>query len=167
MFDALATGTPQLFLARRYYADVAPFKCQVPWDRAFRFVDNDEFVRGPVQTVRTLLDSLLDDPEAVAWHGLWEAQRAAADDLLWHTPGSRVGNNAIEDAFRAQDRARKESGHSLDDAHVGVNKQDSERPPAMRARPKTAKQGRKTKGQKAGETTGAIHYFMIQSRSYV
>ena len=30
----------------------------------------------------------------------WEAQRAAAPDLLWHVPGSRVAHNVLEDAYR-------------------------------------------------------------------
>ena len=30
----------------------------------------------------------------------WEAQKAAAPDLLWHVPGSRVAQNVLEDAYR-------------------------------------------------------------------
>ena len=30
----------------------------------------------------------------------WEAQRAAAPDLLWHIPGSRVTQNVLEDVYR-------------------------------------------------------------------
>jgi len=37
------------------------------------------------------------------WQRLWEAQREAANDLLWHMPQSRVAQNVVEDALRAID----------------------------------------------------------------
>eukprot|EP00192_Tetraselmis_astigmatica_P003019 CAMPEP_0117666994 /NCGR_PEP_ID=MMETSP0804-20121206/10699_1 /TAXON_ID=1074897 /ORGANISM="Tetraselmis astigmatica, Strain CCMP880" /LENGTH=585 /DNA_ID=CAMNT_0005474629 /DNA_START=272 /DNA_END=2029 /DNA_ORIENTATION=- len=101
VFEAIAAGTPQLFLAGRYYADVAPFKCAIAYDKIFYGIDEKSFLNDPPGTVRAALDRLVGTPDQTEWEQLWNAQRKFADDLLWHTPGSRVGHNMIEDALRA------------------------------------------------------------------
>ena len=45
------------------------------------------------------LKDLLED-DAALLRKKWEAQRAAAKDLLWHVPGSRVTQNLLEDIHR-------------------------------------------------------------------
>lgn len=100
VYEALAYGAPQLFLAARFYHDVAPFKCNVPYDRAFAMMDEDAFAGDPRGEMEALLSRMMDGPDATEWEQLWTAQRKAAGDLLWHTPDSRVGHNIIQDALR-------------------------------------------------------------------
>lgn len=100
VYEALAYGTPQLFLAARYYQDVAPFKCSVPYDRAFVTMDEDAFADAPRAEMEAVLGRLMDGADATEWEQLWTTQRKAAEDLLWHVPNSRVGHNIVEDALR-------------------------------------------------------------------
>ena len=101
VYEAIASGTPQLFLAGRYFGDIAPFKCRVDWGRMVYWLETDEFRANPEGTMRGVLRGFREDPSE--WQRLWEAQREAANDLLWHMPQSRVAQNVVEDALRAID----------------------------------------------------------------
>jgi len=79
-------------------ADVAPFGCRVPYQSFLVFINENEFVQAPDRTVCGVVDSLFQDQQAL--RKLLAAQQKAAEDLLWHIPGSRVGANLIEDALR-------------------------------------------------------------------
>mmetsp|Transcript_1744 Transcript_1744/g.3627 ORF Transcript_1744/g.3627 Transcript_1744/m.3627 type:complete len:572 (-) Transcript_1744:19-1734(-) len=110
VFEAIDTGTPQLFLADRYLLDVAPFKCEVDWRRVVKFLDVSAFTTDPRGTVAEALEGLMGgDGEEEDWRRLWEEQRRAARELLWHVPDSRVGHNIVTNAFRVllrEDRNR-------------------------------------------------------------
>ena len=101
VYEALRTGTPQLFLSSGFYDEMAPFKCAVRYNSAFLQVDERAFARDPHGTMAAVLRSLMEEEPQRLWRELWAAQRDAARELLWHVPDSRVGENIVKDAFRA------------------------------------------------------------------
>uniref|UniRef100_A0A061RN34 Exostosin GT47 domain-containing protein n=1 Tax=Tetraselmis sp. GSL018 TaxID=582737 RepID=A0A061RN34_9CHLO len=101
VWDAFAVGTPQLIIADRYFKDVAPFKCKVPWHRVAVFINERLTRKNPKKIITAALKRIIGDhTNRTLWKLLWESQAHAADDVLWHTPESRVANNIIEDAAR-------------------------------------------------------------------
>lgn len=99
VYEALASGTPQLFLAERFYDDIAPFRCRIPYKDMFVQLDQKAFQKSPKETMADVLDSLM--RSSTEWEQLWYTQKSASRDLLWHLPDSRVGHNMIEDALRS------------------------------------------------------------------
>lgn len=100
--EAFDTGTIQLFLADRYYEDIAAFKCQVKWNKVVHAIQERRFVRDPLGVMKQAIDQLsVNDYEGM--REIWELQRQASVDVLWHVPDSRVAHNTIEDAIRCLD----------------------------------------------------------------
>jgi hypothetical protein len=106
VYESVASGTLQLFLANRFYNDSATFVCAVPWKDMVYALDEAEFLRAPAATVEAALSELLgarDTGEGRVdgmLQRMWRTQVAARRDLLWHVPGSRVGHNILEEASR-------------------------------------------------------------------
>ena len=99
VFDAWDSGTLQIFLADRYFSDVAAFKCRVPWKGIISSIGEEAFARDPEGTTSRLLGGLEKDG-LKRLRGMWELQQKHAADVLWHEPQSRVAHNVIEDAVR-------------------------------------------------------------------
>ena len=99
VFDALHAGALQISIADRYMEDSAAFKCRVPWDRMFFPVGEREMWRNGTEALSTALEALEADDNA-RMREMLELQQAAVPELLWHVPGSRAGQNVIEDALR-------------------------------------------------------------------
>ena len=99
MFDGLDAGTPQLLLSDPYMEDIAPFHCRVPWRKIVHQIPEAEFFPDPERAVSNALETLSRNGNE-GWRSLWEAQRKYRDELLWHTPGSRVGHNVLEEVWR-------------------------------------------------------------------
>ena len=101
VYEAVASGTPQLSLSTRMYQDAIPFKCAVPWGELYQPIDEMAFERAPLETMEGVLGELLGgDSSSGRLLRMWSAQREAAKDLLWHLPGSRVAHNMVEEAMR-------------------------------------------------------------------
>ena len=104
VYEAIASGTPQLFLGSRMLQDGAPFKCAMPWEEIHQPIDEMAFEKAPLETMERVLGELLEGEGSNSSSGrlgrIWSAQREAANDLLWHLPGSRVAHNVVEDAMR-------------------------------------------------------------------
>ena len=109
VFEAWDTGTLQIFLADRYHADVAAFRCRVPWAEAVKTIPEQEFAKDAEGSVSRAAAELYADG-AAAMRRMWERQREAAPDVLWHLPGSRVGRNVVEDAARCLARRNSMRG---------------------------------------------------------
>jgi hypothetical protein len=102
VFEGLDSGTLQLVLADHYMEEIAPFKCRVPWEEVVQVVPETPFVANPAKTVDRVLEGMYKD-DARRLRKMWDMQHIAAQDLLWHVPGSRVGHNVLEDALRCLD----------------------------------------------------------------
>ena len=99
VFDAWDSGTLQIFLADRYFSDVAAFKCRVPWKGIIASIAEEEFAGNPKGTTSNLLRSVEKDG-LKRLREMWELQQKHAADVLWHEPQSRVAHSVIEDAVR-------------------------------------------------------------------
>ena len=102
VLEAWDSGTVQMFLSDRFFTDIAPFRCRVPWDRVVKRIPEREFLEDPPGSVEAAVAELYADGKA-PMRRMWELQRELARDLLWHLPDSRVGHNVLEDAFRCLD----------------------------------------------------------------
>eukprot|EP00951_Prasinocladus_malaysianus_P021815 scaffold181260_cov45-Prasinocladus_malaysianus.AAC.1 len=58
VYEAITSGTPQLFLASRYYIDVAPFKCTVQYDKMFVWLDEELFTQDPKLCIQHVMERL-------------------------------------------------------------------------------------------------------------
>eukprot|EP00873_Tetraselmis_striata_P036984 jgi/Tetstr1/457248/TSEL_004177.t1 len=119
---AVASGTPQIFLAGRYEAEVAAFPCKVPWGDMVLGLDHDAFLAQPETTVREALRVLIGghgQGHGNRWRGMWRLQQEARRDLLWHVEGSRVGHNILLDAGRLLRRQAPRSQPLLRQAEEG------------------------------------------------
>ena len=74
-------------------------KCVVPWKQVLHKLPEGEFRARPEETVRQALALLKSDGHA-RMRQMWEAQREAAPDVMWHLPSSRVAHNILEQAAR-------------------------------------------------------------------
>ena len=100
VFDSIFSGSLQISIADLYMEDSAAFKCRVPWDRMlFHIRESDLRGLGAETTFRAALEALEAD-DYKRMREMLELQQAAVPELLWHVPGSRAGQNVIEDALR-------------------------------------------------------------------
>jgi hypothetical protein len=103
-YDAVAFGTPQIVISEGFYDQGAPFRCAVDYASVYYNLNEIDFQSASAKYMEEALTKLMLKGKIMKNANLlrkkWEAQRAAAPDLLWHIPGSRVAHNVLEDAFR-------------------------------------------------------------------
>mmetsp|Transcript_29690 Transcript_29690/g.83706 ORF Transcript_29690/g.83706 Transcript_29690/m.83706 type:complete len:338 (+) Transcript_29690:543-1556(+) len=102
VFDTWDSGALQLTVSTRYYSDVASFKCTIPWHDLMVTITEEEFVKSPEATVLAAISDVSSN-NYQKMRRMWELQRAYAEDILWHLPGSRVASNIIDQAMRCLD----------------------------------------------------------------
>ena len=121
MYDALELGTPQILLSDLYMGIVAAFQCLVDWDRLVYQINEKEFQADPIGVMGAALKTILGPQQqqqqqqiggaetetgkqqfqgSEHWRQMWEATQKHRDDLLWHTPNSRVGHNLLQEIGR-------------------------------------------------------------------
>uniref|UniRef100_A0A061R058 Exostosin GT47 domain-containing protein n=1 Tax=Tetraselmis sp. GSL018 TaxID=582737 RepID=A0A061R058_9CHLO len=101
LYDAFAAGTISIKLSDRFFSHVAAFKCEVPWRDALVLLNERAFQATPRTVLERKLGPLLEsDAGRAQWRRTWAVQRRVADDVLWHTPSSRVADNILKDVSR-------------------------------------------------------------------
>uniref|UniRef100_A0A061SF85 Uncharacterized protein n=1 Tax=Tetraselmis sp. GSL018 TaxID=582737 RepID=A0A061SF85_9CHLO len=102
LYDAFASGTLSVKISDGFYRHVAAFTCALPWRKSLLSLNENRFLEKPEEELERALQPLLQrTPEGLAlWKSLWLSQREMADDVLWHTPSSRVADNVLKDVSR-------------------------------------------------------------------